>query len=81
MADFNLGKVSSGGSMCVGGVLGIGSGFPDNLAIVGDAFLKSCTLFPFLLQVMGLTCRVLYLRLLQWRQGRSRFQYQQQVED
>jgi hypothetical protein len=47
MADFNLGKVSSGGSMCVGGVLGIGSGFPDNLAIVGDAFLKSCTLFPF----------------------------------
>jgi hypothetical protein len=41
MADFNLGKVSSGGSMCVGGVLGIGSGFPDNLAIVGDAFLKS----------------------------------------
>jgi len=43
MADFNLGKVSSGGSMCVGGVLGIGSGFPDNLAIVGDAFLKSCT--------------------------------------
>jgi hypothetical protein len=41
MADFNLGKTSSGGSMCVGGVLGIGSGFPDNLAIVGDAFLKS----------------------------------------
>lgn len=28
--------------MCVGGVLGIGQGFPDNLAIVGDAFLKSC---------------------------------------
>jgi hypothetical protein len=48
LADFNLGKVSSGGSMCVGGVLGIGSGFPDNLAIVGDAFLKSCMLFPFL---------------------------------
>ena len=47
MADFNLGKVSSGGSMCVGGVLGIGSGFPDNLAIVGDAFLKSCTFWPF----------------------------------
>lgn len=28
--------------MCVGGVLGIGQGFPDNLAIIGDAFLKSC---------------------------------------
>lgn len=51
MADFNLGKVSSGGSMCVGGVLGIGSGFPDNLAIVGDAFLKSCTFILWCIRV------------------------------
>lgn len=42
MLDFNLGKTSSGSSMCVGGVLGLGDGFPDNLAIVGDAFLKNC---------------------------------------
>jgi len=26
----------------VGGVLAVGDGFPNNLAIVGDAFLKSC---------------------------------------
>ena len=26
----------------MGGVLAVGDGFPDNLAIVGDAFLKSC---------------------------------------
>ncbi|CAD6572670.1 MAG: hypothetical protein TREMPRED_000600 [Tremellales sp. Tagirdzhanova-0007] len=40
-ADFNLGRTSSGSSMCVGGVLAVGDGFPNNLAIVGDAFLKS----------------------------------------
>ncbi|ORY31594.1 aspartic peptidase domain-containing protein [Naematelia encephala] len=40
-ADFNLGKTSSQSSMCVGGVLAMGDGFPDNLAIVGDEFLKS----------------------------------------
>lgn len=28
--------------MCVGGVLAMGDGFPDNLAIIGDEFLKSC---------------------------------------
>ncbi|OCF30926.1 hypothetical protein I316_07452 [Kwoniella heveanensis BCC8398] len=39
--DFNLGKTSSGSSMCVGAVLAVSDGFPDNLAIVGDAFLKS----------------------------------------
>nr|XP_031860383.1 uncharacterized protein CI109_004273 [Kwoniella shandongensis]KAA5527455.1 hypothetical protein CI109_004273 [Kwoniella shandongensis] len=39
--DFNLGKTSSGSSMCVGAVLAVADGFPDNLAIVGDAFLKS----------------------------------------
>ena len=37
--------------MCVGGVLAVGDGFPDNLAIVGDAFLKSCE--SFLGQVGG----------------------------
>jgi len=45
-ADFNLGKTSSGSSMCVGGVLAMSDGFPDNLAIVGDAFLKSCECAP-----------------------------------
>ncbi|WVQ94938.1 hypothetical protein IAU59_002027 [Kwoniella sp. CBS 9459] len=39
--DFNLGKTASGSSMCVGAVLAVSDGFPDNLAIVGDAFLKS----------------------------------------
>ncbi|KAK8853436.1 hypothetical protein IAR55_004142 [Kwoniella newhampshirensis] len=39
--DFNLGKTSSGSSMCVGAVLAVADGFPNNLAIVGDAFLKS----------------------------------------
>ena len=29
----------------MGGVLAVGDGFPDNLAIVGDAFLKSCEFF------------------------------------
>ena len=28
--------------MCVGGLLGMSDDFPDYLAIVGDAFLKSC---------------------------------------
>ena len=41
MADFNLGKTGSGSSMCVGGVLGMSDGLPNNLAIVGDEFLKS----------------------------------------
>ncbi|WVW86417.1 hypothetical protein I302_108463 [Kwoniella bestiolae CBS 10118] len=39
--DFNLGKTSSGSNLCVGAVLAVADGFPDNLAIVGDAFLKS----------------------------------------
>lgn len=39
--DFNLGRMSSGSSYCVAGILGLGSGFPSNLAIVGDEFLKS----------------------------------------
>ncbi|EJD46139.1 acid protease [Auricularia subglabra TFB-10046 SS5] len=39
--DFNLGRKSSGSSTCVAGILGLGNGFPSNLAIVGDEFLKS----------------------------------------
>lgn len=39
--DFNLGRTSSTSSDCVGGILGAGDGFPENLAIVGDEFLKS----------------------------------------
>ena len=41
LADFNLGRTASGSTMCVGGVLAMGDGFPDDLVIVGDAFLKS----------------------------------------
>lgn len=40
--DFNLGRTASGSKDCVGGILGMGDGFPQNLAIVGDEFLKSC---------------------------------------
>ncbi|ORX40467.1 aspartic peptidase domain-containing protein [Kockovaella imperatae] len=39
--DFNLGRTASGSSLCVGGILGMSDDFPDNLAIVGDEFLKS----------------------------------------
>ncbi|KZV64006.1 Asp-domain-containing protein [Peniophora sp. CONT] len=41
--DFNLGHTSSRSSDCIGAVLSLhsGQGFPDNLAIIGDAFLKS----------------------------------------
>jgi len=37
--------------MCVGGVLAMGDGFPDNLAIIGDAFLKSCKSSPYHIQL------------------------------
>ena len=40
--------------MCVGGVLAVGDGFPDNLAIVGDAFLKSCESFRMRTKRTGL---------------------------
>jgi hypothetical protein len=33
--------------MCVGAILGVNDGFPDDLAIIGDVFLKSCKLKPF----------------------------------
>ncbi|EPT04503.1 hypothetical protein FOMPIDRAFT_1087777, partial [Fomitopsis schrenkii] len=33
--DFNLGRTSANSSDCVGGILALGQGFPDNLAIVG----------------------------------------------
>ncbi|WWC72253.1 uncharacterized protein I206_106215 [Kwoniella pini CBS 10737] len=39
--DFNLGRTGSGSNMCVGAVLAVADGFPDNLAIIGDAFLKN----------------------------------------
>lgn len=40
--DFNLGLAAPNSSDCVGGVLSLGSdGFPPNLAIIGDVFLKS----------------------------------------
>ncbi|KAJ7783068.1 aspartic peptidase domain-containing protein [Mycena metata] len=39
--DFNLGRTSEGSEDCVGGILALGSGFPSDLAIVGDEFIKS----------------------------------------
>ncbi|KIY74371.1 acid protease [Cylindrobasidium torrendii FP15055 ss-10] len=39
--DFNLGKVSTNSSECVGGVVSSGNGGPQNLAIIGVVFLKS----------------------------------------
>ncbi|KAJ7497233.1 aspartic peptidase domain-containing protein [Mycena latifolia] len=40
--DFNLGLAAPNSPDCVGGILSLGSeGFPSNLAIVGDVFLKS----------------------------------------
>ncbi|KAI0766548.1 aspartic peptidase domain-containing protein [Irpex lacteus] len=41
--DFNLGKLSDDSNDCVGGIIGVdsSSGFPSNLAIVGDIFMKS----------------------------------------
>ncbi|KAI0313898.1 aspartic peptidase domain-containing protein [Amylostereum chailletii] len=41
LTDFNLGRTSTGSADCVGGILALGDGFPSNLAIVGDEFLKS----------------------------------------
>ncbi|KAI0786690.1 aspartic peptidase domain-containing protein [Abortiporus biennis] len=40
-SDFNIGRVSEGSEDCVGGILGLGDGFPSDLAIIGDEFLKS----------------------------------------
>ncbi|KAH9935665.1 aspartic peptidase domain-containing protein [Fomitopsis serialis] len=34
-ADFNLGRTSAASPDCVGGILALGQGFPDNLAIIG----------------------------------------------
>ncbi|KAJ6586859.1 aspartic peptidase domain-containing protein [Mycena vulgaris] len=40
--DFNLGMTAQNSPDCVGGILSLGSeGFPSNLAIIGDEFLKS----------------------------------------
>ncbi|TFL03171.1 aspartic peptidase domain-containing protein [Pterulicium gracile] len=41
MMDFNLGRTSASSSECIGGIVSLGRGFPTNLAIVGDEFLKS----------------------------------------
>ncbi|KAG9000327.1 hypothetical protein FRB94_011957 [Tulasnella sp. JGI-2019a] len=43
MADFNLGQVSSGSSLCVGGIIGedIGGSGATSLAIIGDEWMKS----------------------------------------
>ncbi|KAI0645583.1 aspartic peptidase domain-containing protein [Trametes meyenii] len=40
-SDFNLGRVDEDSPNCVGGILAMGDGFPVDLAIVGDEFLKS----------------------------------------
>lgn len=42
--DFSLGRTSSRSLDCIGSVLSLsgGNGFPENLAIIGDAFLKVC---------------------------------------
>ncbi|KAI1795702.1 acid protease [Ganoderma leucocontextum] len=39
--DFNLGRTDADSNDCVGGILALGNGFPPNLAIIGDEFLKS----------------------------------------
>ncbi|TCD70341.1 hypothetical protein EIP91_003970 [Steccherinum ochraceum] len=39
--DLNIGTVSESSNDCLGGIVGLGEGVPDNLAIIGDAFLKS----------------------------------------
>ncbi|KAH8119288.1 acid protease [Phellopilus nigrolimitatus] len=39
--DFNLGRVAANSADCVGGILSLGDGFPNNIAIIGDEFLKS----------------------------------------
>ncbi|TDL26248.1 acid protease [Rickenella mellea] len=41
MFDFNLGMTAVGSRDCVGGILSLGDGFPADLAIIGDEFLKS----------------------------------------
>ncbi|KAI0329693.1 acid protease [Cubamyces sp. BRFM 1775] len=40
-ADFNLGRTDDDSDNCVGGILALGNGFPPDLAIIGDEFLKS----------------------------------------
>ncbi|THH33245.1 hypothetical protein EUX98_g899 [Antrodiella citrinella] len=39
--DLNIGTVSENSDDCLGGIVGLGEGVPPNLAIIGDAFLKS----------------------------------------
>jgi hypothetical protein len=42
--DFNLGRAKKGSSECVGAVVGMieNGSFPNGLAVIGIAFLKSC---------------------------------------
>ncbi|KAI0630244.1 aspartic peptidase domain-containing protein [Trametes polyzona] len=40
-ADFNIGKIDDDSGDCIGGIISLGDGFPNNLVIVGDEFLKS----------------------------------------
>lgn len=40
--DFNLGRVGDESGECVGGVVGLPEGFPEDFAVVGDEFLKNC---------------------------------------
>ncbi|KAI8972245.1 aspartic peptidase domain-containing protein [Trametes punicea] len=40
-SDFNLGRTDEDSNDCVGGILALGNGFPPDLAIIGDEFLKS----------------------------------------
>ncbi|CAL1706582.1 unnamed protein product [Somion occarium] len=39
--DFNMGPILNNGEECLGGIVSLGDGFPSNLAIIGDIFLKS----------------------------------------
>ncbi|KAF9484443.1 acid protease [Pholiota conissans] len=41
IVDFNMGRTTINSPNCVGGILALGEGFPSNLAIIGDEFLKS----------------------------------------
>ncbi len=54
---------------CVAGILSIGDGFPPNLAILGDEFLKSCEsaitmIYDLVDQILHYAMnRVYYIRL------------------
>lgn len=33
--------------MCVGAILAVADGFPEDLAIIGDVFMKSCEFLSY----------------------------------